>query len=559
MNNKTKADIISFFQNIGYFKLKSTDKQAELFLSYLESFQQSFGDLPNDEIFALLNQHIEQRKKEREAKNRSRLLKNLDMPISAGSDSYLEHITTLPPGKYVLTAAQNNTDIDKTFFQCLNTFCEKNQAQLLVARITYNKNAFCQPDLNSIEPAWYDPAITRYLINGHISLDNKYHFLADSNVIPTARNPLTGFDSATLPGIHAIIPASKIALKIVAALKNAPTKILTSTGMITKRNYIMRKAGNVAALEHCISAVFIDTEADTLRHIELMQGEKGFYDDKTYYTIDSYNMDYAHKTYYTIDSCNTDISPEVLQLGDIHAEKMGVNNLQKYCELVSRLKPKHIILHDVLDFSSRNHHNIKDPTFLHVQHVNNQTVANDLKIVAKTIDKLQSASVGSIIHIIESNHDLAINTWLKNSDFKVDPVNAVTYLTCMLALYKHQEKTGNSDFNMLQYAYKQIGKGKNANSINFHKTDESLKIAGVEHGCHGHNGVNGSRGSPQQFRSLGTPMNTGHTHSPGIYGKVYTAGVAASLEMGYNLGASSWKIAHIVTYSNGQRQIIFGD
>lgn len=542
MNNKTKADIISFYQNLGYFKLKNADKQSELFLSYLDSFHQSFGSIPTNEILSLLNQHIEQKKKEREAKNRSRLLKNLDMPVSAGSDSYFEHITTLPPGKYVLTAAQNNTDIDKTFLQCLNTFCEKNQAQLLIARITYNKNAFCQPDVNSTEPAWYDPAITKYLVSGHISLADKYHFLADSNVIPTARNPLTGFDSATLPGVHAIIPASKIALKIVAALKNAPTKILTSTGMITKRNYIMRKAGNVAALEHCISAIFIDTEADTLRHIELMQGEKGFYDDKTYYTIGSYN---------------SDISPEVLQLGDIHAEKMESENLGKDCKLINYLKPKHIILHDVLDFSSRNHHNIKDPTFLHVQHVNNQTVANDLKIVAKTIDKLQAANVESSIHIIESNHDLAINTWLKNSDFKIDPVNAVTYLTCMLALYKHQEKTGNSDFNMLQYAYKQIGKGKNANFINFHKTDESLKIAGVEHGCHGHNGINGSRGSPQQFRSLGALMNTGHTHSPGICGKVYTAGVAASLEMGYNLGASSWKIAHIVTYPNGQRQIIF--
>jgi hypothetical protein len=52
-------------------------------------------------------------------------------------------------------------------------------------------------------------------------------------------------------------------------------------------------------------------------------------------------------------------------------------------------------------------------------------------------------------------------------------------------------------------------------------------------------------------------MNTGHTHTPSILGACYTAGVAGSLEMGYNIGASSWRLANILTWPNGQRQIIF--
>ena len=127
----------------------------------------------------------------------------------------------------------------------------------------------------------------------------------------------------------------------------------------------------------------------------------------------------------------------------------------------------------------------------------------------------------------------------------------------MLALYKHQEKTGNSDFNMLEYVYNKIGRGKQKEKIIFHKIDDSLMLYGCEMANHGHLGINGARGNPKSFRVLGLPVNTGHTHTPSIFGKVYTSGVSSNLEMGYNHGASSWAYCHILTYTNGQRQLIF--
>ena len=55
-------------------------------------------------------------------------------------------------------------------------------------------------------------------------------------------------------------------------------------------------------------------------------------------------------------------------------------------------------------------------------------------------------------------------------------------------------------------------------------------------------------------------MNTGHTHTPSICGKVYTAGVSVSSRMDYTIGAAeNNRVAHIVTYCNGQRSIIFDD
>ena len=84
--------------------------------------------------------------------------------------------------------------------------------------------------------------------------------------------------------------------------------------------------------------------------------------------------------------------------------------------------------------------------------------------------------------------------------------------------------------------------------------DESLKIAGIEHGMHGHLGPNGARGNPKNLRTAGK-ANTGHTHSAGIVDGVYTAGVYGELDMGYNKGLSSWSHSFIITYPNGKRTI----
>lgn len=557
-NKKTLIDVIGikertnevfeFFNMLGFFNINSNSSRVAFLgkTSTENDFTRLFPTINyNLELLDALLYEAKKIQAEKKAKRElSRAQKLASLPISGGSNTAKDHIKLMPAGKYVLTSAQNNTDIDSNMFYSLLEYCKANDAKLLIGRLTYNKSGFAQPDINSKDTElWYDANVTPYLVNGHISLDNKFHFLADVNVIPTARNPLTGLEAATESGIHAIIPATKIMMKVSAALKNAKTKIICSTGAVTKRNYILRRAGMVASIEHNISAIYIDTESGDIRQLEQMEGFSGFFDFHTKYEPTG------------VKKVN---NIECLQLGDIHAEKLSKSLLESTCNLVSSLMPKHIFCHDVLDFSSRNHHNIKDSTFIHLQHVNNNTVKSDLKSAARVIDSLKKSCSHAELHIIESNHDLALSKWLKEQDFKNDPINAVVYLQCMLALYKYQESNGTSDFNMLKYAYKAVGRGKFSDSINFHETDESVIIAGVEHGCHGHNGVNGSRGNPASFRSLGTPLNTGHTHSPSIHGKVYTAGVTnESLDMGYNLGASSWARAHIITYTNGQRQILF--
>lgn len=541
-----KIEVITSATEAGYFRAKSEEKRDAAFDSMVVSL--GLDTVQASEAIEILHQETERRSlayKARIAKSVQRAHTEAEKPLTGGMVSRDEHIETLPAGRYVITTAQNNTDVDADMLGALRAYCEREDARLLVCKTTYNKNGFQQAQ-DCQDGIYYAREIVPYLIDGHVRLGADLDLLANANVLPTAKNPLSGFQAATPNGVSIVVPAVKIALHCTAALNGAAGKILYSTGSVTLPNYIIRKAGAVALGEHNIGALFVDTThvhgQAIVRQLEKMPGERGFYDEGNYYTRDGVIL--------------TDQPCEALQFGDIHAEKMTDSNLDKILTHIDRYRPRHAICHDVMDFSSRNHHNVKDCAFVYAQHIKGNTVRGDIVKVADVLDAIADEMGNGIVHIIESNHDLAINTWLKNSDFKADPINASVYLECMAALYKHIEQAGNTSFNMLEFAYSRIGGGV-ADNIVFHETDESVVLAGIECGVHGHTGINGSRGSPAQFRTLGIRLNTGHTHTPSIMGACYTAGVSGSLEMGYNVGPSSWRLANIVTWPNGQRQVIF--
>lgn len=542
-NNNLPTATILYFSGIGFFRQKSEEKQRVIFAQAVKHWQNEFNEsLPLDIYDQLIAYQKEQQSRRKLAKDK-KLQLELSKPIAIGTIAADSHVSKYPAGKYVLTSAQNNTLINKDFFNALLQFCKHHNAKLLIAKITYNKNGFLQPESQDNE-LWYANELKPYLIDSHIRLGENFEFIGNSNVSPTAKNPLTGFSGISPAGINAIIPATKVALKVSAALKNGHKKILMSTGTVTLKNYIYRKVGTIAAIEHNFAAVFIDTNQNVMRHVELMENCKYFYDLDYIYLPDGYTKTHKHVA--------------ALHIGDVHAEKVEKENFNKLLDLLDFFKPDNILIHDLIDFSSRNHHNKKDCRFIHLQHVKGNTVESDLQKMSDFLDTIAKKSRASI-HVIESNHDLAINTWLQDSDFKLDPVNARIYLKLMLALYEHQENYGSSDFNMLKYCYNLFSMYPEANEekVIFHSIDDSVKIAGIEFGNHGHIGANGARGNINTFRELGEPINIGHSHTPAIQGKAFSAGVLASLNLNYNKGLSNWAIAHVVCYENSQRQIIF--
>lgn len=547
---------MAFFKAAGVFRVKTDEKARERFDDALADYVESDACNSDVEISdggaALFADLLTARDNQKAAKIAGEIARaekkaakeaaDKAKPVSAGMSGSRDHITVLPAGRYVLTSAQNNTDVDVDALASLHTFAKAKGANLLIGRMTYNKGGFQQPDVDATEGVYYADAVREYLVNGTLDLGGVFYFLADANIVPTAKWPTSGFGAESPSDVGLIVPATRIEMRTMPKLKNdARVKTVSATGTVTKRNYIMRKTGNQAATAHCIGAIYVDTETNEIRVLQQMEGETGFYDIDGFYSPDGFRKLEAG-----------DVA--AFQPGDIHAEKTSEEAIQATIALVKRYKPENVFLHDLLDFSSRNHHNIKDPFFLHSQYLANATVEGDLITASDVATLFAKAYTKATVQVIVSNHDQAADTWLRGTDWRFDPINAEVYLEMALAKVK-AAKAGDNTHNTLEYAYRNIAKGK-ATNIVFRALDQSVIVAGVEMGSHGHNGANGSKGSPKQFASLGVPMNTGHTHSPSIYGSCYTAG-ALEMEMGYNVGASSWAVAHTITYRNGQRQILF--
>lgn len=469
----------------------------------------------------------------------------------------------LPKAKgYVFTSAQNNTYANKNFFEALVNYCKVNDYLLIVSTFTYNKNGF-QNGLGQKE-VWYDPLIRPYIVNELSSVFKGLDFCGNLNILPTAINPLSGFDSYT--GMNsAIVPHAKMQLKSLPRhLDDIDPKMLYTTGAVTRLNYIQQKAGQKAEWDHVFGAVVAEIDEDGDWFVRQLNA-----DDET---GEFYDLDYKYTPF------DVQYVGQVLAInwGDLHIEKIdksvalgamsvlieqdedGVKftQVEDHNSMLFTLNPMYQFFHDTSDFTYRNHHNIKDPHFrFKMFSAKTESVKQSMQVVA---DFVNAASVDfSTTVIVESNHDLAFTRWLKSADYKEDPVNAVFFLESQLKLYSAIEDGTYGGFHLLGETLESLNEDLATKDVIWLDEGESFRLHDIEFGYHGHQGPNGARGSAISLSKLGVKTNLGHSHTPVIFNGCVQAGTSSELRMGYNNGApSSWSHSHIVTYLNGKRSII---
>lgn len=461
--------------------------------------------------------------------------------------------TTAPPDesrkwlqgqRFVFTAAQNNTYVHKKFLKALELFCEHNDAQLVVSRFTYNKSGF-QNGTKENTGLWYDPALTKYIVDESRTVTSGLVWCGELDVLPTAENPVSGFENYTF-GASSIIPHAKVRMRSLPRMKGEEPRFLYTTGAVTLRNYIQRKAGQKAEFHHVFGALFVEIDEQGDWFARQLIADK----DGTFYDLD---------TEYTSACVSSDIPVEAVQYGDIHIEKADkdiIDGLFNGPHSLTRvLKPKVQFIHDLSDFSARNHHNIKDPFFLAEKHfMEDHNVKDELEDAANFLLALGINKTSQIV-VVESNHDLAYRRWLKEADIRTDPENAEFFHRSNAEIFA-QIRNGAPNFNIYEWALRKLQPEINKIRLTFLREDDSFTVKGIECGMHGHRGPNGSRGSAGSIKSIGRKVNIGHSHSAGILDGCYIAGVSADLDMGYNKGPSSWSHSHIVIYKNGKRAII---
>lgn len=467
--------------------------------------------------------------------------------------------------RFVITAAQNNTKVNENFLDTLLNYCSANGAELIIGTFTYNKNGLLTTKDSDDETIWYDPRIIPYINNNSCVLHDDLIYCGELDILPTAVNPLSGLHSYT-KSASGIVPHAKVQLESIATHINEPAKFMYTTGAVTQLHYQQRKAGQKAAFHHIFGAlvVEIDSEGDWFVRQLNSDNDGGFYDLNKYY----------------LGSRVSEVEQiEAINWGDIHFEKIdpviaeksfGVrveksedgkvkfSRSENQDNILDQLKPKYQFCHDTADFTTRNHHNVKDPHFrFKMFSMGEDSVEETMKQCADGLDAMCREYTETVI--VESNHDLALDKWLKTCDYRDDPANALFFLERQHRYYR-AISDNEENFNIFEDTMISLQENLKKKRIKFLRSDDSFRLFGedgIECAWHSHVGINGSRGSARAFTRVGVRANIGHSHSATIIDGVYQAGVTGKLNMGYNAaGASSWSHSHILTYPNEKRAIV---
>lgn len=456
---------------------------------------------------------------------------------------------------FILTSAQNGTQVAEPFFSNLKAYANDIGATILISGFTYNKSLY---ENHSKVEADYHPNVLPYMVTRQQNLGPNLIFCANMNTLPTAADPLSGFETYTRSK-WGVFPHPRICLKSIPVMLHQPPKQIMTTGAVTLPNYVQKKAGLKAEFHHVIGAVIveIDGDGDTFcRH--LIADRSGSFQDL--------DVRVTEGRVHTLEPV------EAITWGDIHAERLDPRVLKGAWGLdpnlmplkgfydwsmLDTLCPRFQFFHDVLDMRRRNHHNIKDPHFRFQMWKNGtESVRDEIKRVGEFL--VQTEREGTHTFVVDSNHDRALFRWLKESDYRNDPVNAVFFLECQTAAYRAIEK-GQDRFKPIEAAIRALS--LDIPTVTFLDRTDTLMICedtgGIECALHGDQGANGAKGSVNSFAKMGSKANVADHHGAVIYEGVYQAGHSCLRDMVYNRGGlTSWSPSHIVTYPNGKRTIV---
>lgn len=478
---------------------------------------------------------------------------NVRRPLIGGVLSSPDKLRDRAQGKtFVFTSAQSNTLLHDKFFKGLLAYCEFKGAELHISRFTYNKqglgaaNSKVGKDKSTDDDTWFDPRIEPYISDTSLEVTPDLVWCGELNIIPTRVNPISGFQNYTRRA-SSILPHAKMFMESVATMKDDAAKMIYTTGAVTQRNYIQKAAGQKADFHHVFGAVVVEVDEDGTwwaRQINA-DGTGAFYDLDLH--VDP------------VQGITDGIRVQAVTHGDLHGNKLDdgiADAVFKEGGILDCLLPREQFFHDTIDFQPRNHHNIKDPHFLHEMYVKGTSKVDDefKRMGHFLMNDAYRDWCNSFI--VVSNHDQAVNGWLRNISGASDPMNVKDWHYWNYWVTA-QVELGNTPHPFKDWLSRYTSDPRaEIKQPRFLLEDDSYRILGeIEAALHGHLGPSGARGTPRNIRSAGK-VNSGHTHSAGIFEGVYTAGVYGKLDMGYNKGLSSWSHSMVVTYPNAKRTIL---
>lgn len=458
-----------------------------------------------------------------------------------------------PRGRvFIFTGAQNDAEVDLPFWENLQAYAAFRDADIIVGPGTYETQWWSE---NQSVVRQYASEIEEYLCFGQMKIGENFVFCGEMNMLPTANRPISDLTTYT-QGRWGVFPHSKIQLKSVPSLD--PTRQahqVMTTGLVTKPKIIPRKAGIKSIFHHQIAAVLVEFDHDGdlfCRH--LVADKDGSFCDLEFFVKDGEVL---------VDEEQV----ELLVMADFHTDKEASSSFDATFRaknsITRTLKIGRAIAHDIFDNYRRNHHNVHDNAHSYeVAYRGRESVLDEVRGVVNILNELQETVA---VTVVESNHDIALERYVREGRYRNDGINIRLGLQLEDAYLAWREQVADCidaglpapSFSLLEYAVNMVADkdGIDVSEVEWVHDGYSYVINGIECGNHGFRGANGARGTVAGFAQLGRQMNIGDKHSPEICDGVYVSGVM-NLRQGYNKGPSGWAVTHTFQYANGKRTLV---
>ena len=436
--------------------------------------------------------------------------------------------------KFIITWAQNNTAVHETFIENIEAYANFIDADIHIIAGRYKNPTSVFTDQKY--DIWSD-RIENYLDANRHEVHKHMWIMSDVKIQPTAVDPMTGLQG--MSGINSCVFGSpKVHMETVPVLDGVLPKLMMTTGACTVKNYTDSKTGKKGEFHHSLGFVIVEIkDKDTFFARQVTATDDGDFNDLYY------NVSFDPDTMVGVVTKN-ETFPAVI-LGDLHYGQHDQRVIDKTLELFNYVHPENVVLHDVFDGLSINHHESKDPFIQYQREVDG---TNSLRReIDSMLEGLKDFEKYKTV-IVRSNHDDFLDRWLKGTDWRKANTlkNSIEYMEYSALLLKGAAPNG-----VIPYLINQ----KFPNFVTLGRSD-SYVVNGWELGQHGDIGSSGTRGSLLQFRKLNTKIVVGHYHSPGRKDGALAVGTSTKLRVNYNLGPSGWLQSHVIIHNDGKAQHI---
>ncbi len=456
--------------------------------------------------------------------------------------------------RLIFVTAIAGSPVDRSFLDALSNYAERNDAEVIVLPANMQTTG--------LDPILLETPGVHVLT--HELLVNPWLTVSRIKVIAKQVNPAMGIKRLKKRGKMVIIGSPKMHVDPAATINNAlaPHRVV-SPGAITQSDYNSEhyqglRTDYLADADHVLGALIVEksyghefTDLKTAgffhaRHVEFIPEQQGFMDLGTFYT--------ANKT--------RRVKPEALVLGDIHVGDTDEKLMASIRHQLLTLKPKYVVLHDLLNGYSISPHE-KD----NIVKLSDKAAHGDLNLraeldrVVNFIDSLMAVDPQLKIVVVPSNHDYWLHRWLKEARYAKEPQNAEIGAQLFLAFHRGVDpfKAALLDKekgvqNAKRLIFLDIG---TSFTRGYQDSSDPEKSRLVELALHGHEGANGAKLSIRSMQEATDRGVYGHTHTYARKNGIVNVGTITGLDLSYNRGGfSNWIQAAAIIGPHGEIQAL---